>query len=202
MNFHTSRREVNLTRSLKGFTLVEMLVSIFVFTVIMFISSGAILSVMSANRKNQADKVVFSNFSFALETVARELRQGYSYASAAAATNLPGGAISSGGIAFQSNTSGAASHVAFYHITNTTDKYLVRCEGNTSFALSGCNISSNSTRVTGKDVSLDTFSFSISPDTRFVRLNLIGSASLGTGTNAIRTNFSLQTSVTTRRVGN
>lgn len=189
-------------RSVEGFTLVEMLVSIFVFTIIMFISSGAILSVLSANRKNQADKVVFSNFSFALETVARELRQGYNYATAAAATNLPGGAISSGGIAFQANTSGAAAHVAFYQVTNTTDKYLVRCESATSFTLTGCNISNNSTRVTGKDVSLDTFTFAISPEGRFVRLNLLGSASLGAGTNAVRTNFSLQTSVTTRRVGN
>ncbi|TSC61794.1 MAG: hypothetical protein G01um101448_650 [Parcubacteria group bacterium Gr01-1014_48] len=62
-----------------GFTLVEMLVAIFVFTIVMVISMGAILSTLDANRKTQTVQLVIDNVDFALEGMARTLRTGMDY---------------------------------------------------------------------------------------------------------------------------
>lgn len=66
-------------KSAAGFTLVEMLVAIFVFIIVMVISMGAILSTLDANRKTQTVQVVIDNVDFALEGMARTLRTGMTY---------------------------------------------------------------------------------------------------------------------------
>ena len=56
-----------------------MLVSIFVFIIVMVISVGAILSILDANRKTQTIQLVMDNVDFALEGMARTLRTGMTY---------------------------------------------------------------------------------------------------------------------------
>jgi len=63
----------------RGFTLVEMLVSIFVFIVVMLIATGAILSILDANRKTQTVQLVMNNVNFAMESMARTMRTGTKY---------------------------------------------------------------------------------------------------------------------------
>lgn len=63
----------------RGFTLIEMVMSVGVFTVIALIAAGALLAVADANRKAQAFKSVVNNLNFALESVARNLRTGSAY---------------------------------------------------------------------------------------------------------------------------
>ena len=58
----------------KGFTLIEMIMSVAVFTVVALIAAGALLAIADANRKAQAFKSVVNNLNFALESVARNLR--------------------------------------------------------------------------------------------------------------------------------
>lgn len=65
----------------RGFTLIEMLMSVAVFTVVALIAAGALLAIADANRKAQAFKSVVNNVNFALESVARNLRTGSSYSS-------------------------------------------------------------------------------------------------------------------------
>jgi len=62
-----------------GFTLVEMIVAVFIFTVVMLIAVGALLSVLNANRRAQATKVVMNNINIALESMTREIRMGRGY---------------------------------------------------------------------------------------------------------------------------
>ncbi|KKU59220.1 MAG: hypothetical protein UX81_C0011G0009 [Parcubacteria group bacterium GW2011_GWA2_47_12] len=66
----------------KGFTLIEMIMSVAVFTVVALIAAGALLAIADANRKAQAFKSVVNNLNFALESVARNLRTGSGYSSA------------------------------------------------------------------------------------------------------------------------
>ena len=66
-------------RDEKGFTIVEMLVAIFVFTIVMLVSSGAIFSILDANRKTRTIQLAIDNVDFALESMARTLRTGMSY---------------------------------------------------------------------------------------------------------------------------
>jgi type II secretory pathway pseudopilin PulG len=58
----------------KGFTLVEAIVAIGLFTVVMVIAIGALLSVSDASKKSQAQRQVIDNVSFMLEDIARTVR--------------------------------------------------------------------------------------------------------------------------------
>jgi prepilin-type N-terminal cleavage/methylation domain-containing protein len=63
----------------KGFTLVEMLIAVGLFTLIASISLGAILNIFDANRRNQSSKTVVDNLNFSIENMARTVRFGTNY---------------------------------------------------------------------------------------------------------------------------
>ena len=67
------------SKFLTGFTLVEMVVAVAIFSMVMVIAMGALLSVINANRQNQAIQTAVSNLNLALETLSREIRVGSSY---------------------------------------------------------------------------------------------------------------------------
>lgn len=60
----------------EGFTLVEVMIAIGLFTVIMTIGIGAILGVNSTHRKTQSLRTVIDNLSFVMEDMARSMRLG------------------------------------------------------------------------------------------------------------------------------
>ncbi len=64
---------------IKGFTLVELMISIGVFLIIITISLGAILSVLDAGREARALKSVLTNLNFAVEAISREIKFGTNY---------------------------------------------------------------------------------------------------------------------------
>lgn len=59
---------------LKGFTLIEVMVAVSIFTVVVTIGIGALMSVISTNKKIQAQREIVNGLSFALETMGRRLR--------------------------------------------------------------------------------------------------------------------------------
>ncbi len=63
----------------KGFTLIELMVSITIFSIVMLVSVGALLSIVDANRKAQSLKSVMNNLNFALESMSRNIRVGTNY---------------------------------------------------------------------------------------------------------------------------
>lgn len=63
----------------KGFTLIEVMVAVSIFTVVMVVALGAILSIVNANRKAQSLHTVINNVNLAVETMTRDLRTGYNY---------------------------------------------------------------------------------------------------------------------------
>lgn len=60
----------------KGFTLIEVMVSLALFIAVMTIAAGALLSIIDANRKSQAEKSVIDNVNFALDNMVRNIRTG------------------------------------------------------------------------------------------------------------------------------
>lgn len=62
-----------------GFTLVEMIVSVAIFSVVMLIGVGSLLSMMSANKKSQSIQLVMNNLNFAIEDITRTIRIGTAY---------------------------------------------------------------------------------------------------------------------------
>lgn len=73
------RRGVSTSLKPRGFTLVEMIVAIFIFSVAMVIATGALVSILNANRKAQAVKSVMNNLNFALDSMTRSIRTGADY---------------------------------------------------------------------------------------------------------------------------
>lgn len=63
----------------KGFTLVEMLVSIAVFMTVMTIAVGSFISILNANKKSQAMKTVVDNVTFAIDSISRSIKTGIDY---------------------------------------------------------------------------------------------------------------------------
>lgn len=67
------------TKKQKGFSLIEFMVAVAVFSFVMVIAVGALLSMVEANRKAQALKSVMNNLNFALESMVRTARTGSTY---------------------------------------------------------------------------------------------------------------------------
>ncbi|MCB9815387.1 type II secretion system protein [Candidatus Nomurabacteria bacterium] len=63
----------------QGFTLIEMIVSLAVFSVVVTIAVGALLSLIATNLQLQAEQSVMTNLSFALDSMTREIRTGTNY---------------------------------------------------------------------------------------------------------------------------
>ncbi len=63
----------------RGFTLVEMMVSIALFGVIMLVSVGALLSLVDANRKARSLESVMNNLNISLDSMVRAIRMGTHY---------------------------------------------------------------------------------------------------------------------------
>lgn len=65
--------------SQSGFTLIEMIVSLGVFSGVITIAIGALLMLVAANDQLQGEQSVMTNLSFALDSMTREIRTGTDY---------------------------------------------------------------------------------------------------------------------------
>ncbi len=63
----------------RGFTLIEMIVSLGLFSIVVTISVGALLVLVATNQQLQSEQSVMTNLSFALDSMTREIRTGTSY---------------------------------------------------------------------------------------------------------------------------
>ncbi len=63
----------------QGFTLIEIIVSVAIFTVVMTVTMGALLTLNDSSREAQALRTVIDNLNFSLEDMNRKIRTGDSY---------------------------------------------------------------------------------------------------------------------------
>jgi type II secretion system protein J len=119
--------------NIQGFTLVEVLVSLSIFTFVTTAAVGVLLVMIDANRKSQNTQIAMTNLSFALDSMTRDIRTGTSYYCANNTTDVDSAADS------------------FFSVTQDND-----CSGgNQAFAFtesgqsltSGCSVGANDRRV-------------------------------------------------------
>lgn len=67
---------LNYKKQNKGFTIIEMIVVVGIFSIVMTIAMGAIFTVMNANRTAQATQSVMDNLNSALDSMSRNTRFG------------------------------------------------------------------------------------------------------------------------------
>ncbi len=63
----------------KGFTLIEVMVSITLFSVVLIMSGGTIVSVIDINRRNQFISSVVNNLNYSVDSMVRDIKTGYAY---------------------------------------------------------------------------------------------------------------------------
>lgn len=66
----------------KGFTLVEIMVSLAIFSLVMVVALGAFLKIVDLNKRAQSVESAVNNLTFTIEALTRELRTGQSYSTA------------------------------------------------------------------------------------------------------------------------
>jgi len=63
----------------KGFTLIEVMISVMIFSIVMTVALGALLAMSASDQRAEALKTVVNNLNFALDSMTRTIRTGYSY---------------------------------------------------------------------------------------------------------------------------
>lgn len=101
-----------MTPANRGFTLVELIVSVGLFAVIMLLASGAYLMMISINRQSQSTTTGTNDLAFAIETMARSIRIGTQYSCGA------GGDCTNGGPSFSFKNS--AGTTVSYSLANAS----------------------------------------------------------------------------------
>lgn len=72
-------RTSHIQQHTAGFSLIEVLVSLSIFTIVMTISIGSLMVLIGANARAQNTQSVMTNISFALDSMTREIRTGTDY---------------------------------------------------------------------------------------------------------------------------
>jgi prepilin-type N-terminal cleavage/methylation domain-containing protein len=63
----------------RGYTLIELIVSVAIFSIVMLVASAAFLSLISLDRKARATNDVVSNLSYVIDSMERSIRTGTAY---------------------------------------------------------------------------------------------------------------------------
>jgi prepilin-type N-terminal cleavage/methylation domain-containing protein len=69
----------NLQQEIKGFTLIEMMVAVTIFSIVMLVAVGALVTIVDTHRKARTLEAVINNLNFAVESMTRTARVGYNY---------------------------------------------------------------------------------------------------------------------------
>lgn len=179
----------------KGFTLIELMVSVAIFSIVMVIALGALLSISAADRKAETLASVMNNLNFALESMTRNIRTGYDYHCGTST----GGDCASGGTYLKFTAQDGTTAVSYAYDTSAT------C-GQTG--TSGCIVRSinggSNAVITAPEVVITSLTF-------YLRGSDLGSTGDNTQPNVVialtgyvqvtpttKSQFTLQTSITQR----
>ncbi|MBI5140303.1 MAG: prepilin-type N-terminal cleavage/methylation domain-containing protein [Candidatus Vogelbacteria bacterium] len=196
-----------------GFTLIEIMVSISIFTVVMMITIGALLVLNDGSRKAQALRTVIDNLNFAVEDMNRKVSTGdtyHCYSTQAELDQITGTVAgdfykqpkdcSSGGMALSLKTQDDIWIIYRYGDGGITIR---------TYNLSSCGGFCQPLDITSREVRINNMSFTVrgsqSPYTivpfsrqPMVILNVAGTVDLKK--EKLRTDFSLQTAISHRGI--
>lgn len=176
----------------RGFTLIEMLVSISVFMVVMLVAASSLLSIIDGNNKAQSLKSAINNLNFTLESMQKNIRVGTDY-HCGYGSSSPECQNGDTVMSFRSykdlNVDGTINDYVTYRINNNSIERCISvnasCQSNGAF-----------TSLTAQEVQITSMTFYVnsSPQPR-VLLTISGKAG---SKEKIKTTFNLQTTVSQR----
>ena len=125
----------------RGYTLLELIVSIGIFSIIMLAVTGAYLTLINLERKARAVSDLNSNLAFTIDGMSRTVRTGKNYA------------CPSGG-------NGTCSELSFTDSQNQQVTYLLKSDGSIGQCIGGVSCtSSNATSLTDPRITIETLTF-------------------------------------------
>lgn len=184
----------------KGFTLIEILVAVALFSSVMLIAVGALLSLIDANRKAQSLNSIMNNLNFALENMSRNLRVGTNYHCETLANIGPPADIDT-----PKNCINGGKYLAFESskgkLDDNTDQIVYRIIDKTLEKSDKGGLTGTFVDITAPEVSIDDFFFYVDGNTvgdkRQPRVVIVLHGSAG-DKERTKTKFNLQTMVSQR----
>lgn len=200
--------------SQRGFTLVEILIALMVFSIVVVVALAALVKILDANKKAQTIQNAVVNMSFTMESMTREIRTGstlycvilapntdvsitsLSSQNVSACSGITGASGNGVGIAFLSNTSGGSCRlIKAYELVPdpaSSGAFILKkatqtsCGGALSFAPV---IDTASMRISGYYVAVSNVAYPL----LFIKIDADSGAK-----DAVRTYFTIQTAASPR----
>jgi len=182
----------------RGFTLIEMLVSVAIFTLVMLITTSSIFVIVASNKKAESLKSVMDNLSFALESMTRNIRTGSTYTclavnggsvSTVSGSNCPGGDPGFQFVSNQQAYNGNSIVIQYYLWNNRIWENQTNSNWTFPVAITAPEISVSSLQFYLVGAGKDGFQ-------PRVLMSVIGTA----GTSTTQTNFDVQTTLSQRQI--
>lgn len=117
----------------RAFTLVELIVSVGLFSIVIVIAMTAYLSLISLDRKARATNDIMTNLSFVMESMSRSIRTGTDY--------------DCGGIGSVANCPNGANYFSFVDENGQTDTYLLNTTDGTIRTCQNANVCTASSAI-------------------------------------------------------
>ncbi|HAS84935.1 MAG TPA: hypothetical protein DCS23_02605 [Candidatus Yonathbacteria bacterium] len=174
---------MKLANSQRGFTLIEMTVSLGLFTIIMFIATSAFLSIVNTDRKARSVRIASDNLNITLEDMSRRIKTGSGY--------------DCGAIGAPTDCASGLSSLTF---DDQDGNQVTYSWDNINFS-----ILRNGVPITSPEIVITGLKFVVSgsapaPDARQPMVAIVIDGSLGSGTT--ESGFKIQTTVTQREYDN
>lgn len=127
----------------RGYSLLELIVSIGIFSVVMLVVTGAYLTLVSLDRQARANNQLAASLSFAVESMARAMRTGSEYAAGPASQACPG----------------ASSSISFRNSENELITYRLRADGSVGQCTGGLCTDATAVALTDQRITVSSLCF-------------------------------------------
>lgn len=181
----------------RGFSLIELMVAVALFSVVMLISIGALLSLADANRKAQALQSVMNNLNTAIDGMVRSIRMGSQYHcgnidSFDVARSCPNGDTLIAFENFYGDFSNSGDQWVYWYDSTTKRMYKSENSGTTQFQL------------TASEVQIDEAKFFVvgaeNTDSVQPKVVIVLRGTAGAGNAKTRSSFSVQSTAVQRAI--
>lgn len=144
-------------KNAKGFTLIEIMVSVSIFAIIMLMVSSSIYAVFDSNGKSQSLRAVMDNLNLSLESMTRTIRFGRNYHCDLNVSGTAPNNCASGASSMQLTNSGGSQVI--YQLCTT---------GSNAGRVARSNDCVNGPFITGSDVTISKLMFYVLGTTQYV----------------------------------
>ncbi len=124
----------------RGFTLIEIIVSVGIFSMVMLVVTATYLAIITLDSEARATNSVVTNLSFAVESMARNVRTGTSYSCAGAGN-------------------GTCSQLSFLDTEGRAVTYLLKNDGTIGQCTSGVCTTATAIPLTDPNITITSLTF-------------------------------------------